>query len=212
MDDALRHGALRARAEIVSGRLRGEALLALLLEVPPFDRDAWVDALLGIEDLPEDVPDLPRGAVLYLPCGVDEILATLRELRIRPGDHFVDLGSGLGRVSILFHLLSGVRASGIEIQGPLVESARLRCAALGLTGVSFVHANAADLELDGSHFFLYAPFNGELLERVLARLEDVARERPVVVCAVGTELHGVRWLRARRTLSVVVTIYDSSWD
>jgi SAM-dependent methyltransferase len=208
VDDSLRLQARAARAEIASGALRGAALRALLCVVPFLDRDAWVDELLGIEPPPPDAPDLPRGAVPYLPCGVDEILALVQEA-VGPGDELVDLGSGLGRVAILVHLLSGARTRGIEIQAALVDRARARCAALGLTAVSFVHGDAADAELDGSIFFLYAPFNGAVLARVVRRLEDVARRRPIVVAAVALELPDAPWLAARSTSSAALTLYES---
>jgi SAM-dependent methyltransferase len=148
MDDSLRLMARTARAGIESGALRGDALLQRLLSVPLCDRDVWVDQLLGIEEPPPDIPDLPRGAVPYLPCGVEEILAMVLEAPVRPDDELVDLGSGLGRVVILAHLLSGARASGVELQEPLVRGARARCAALGLAAVSFVHADAAEVALE----------------------------------------------------------------
>jgi len=209
VDDSLRHRARTARAELGSGALRGAALLELLLSVPFLDRDAWTDELLGIEHPPPDIPDLPRGAVPYLPCGVEEILAMVREAPLRPGDELVDLGSGLGRVVILAHLLSGARARGVEIQEPLVQSARTRCAELDIDGISFVHANAADAELDGSVFFLYAPFNGEMLRRVLRSLEAVARRRPIVICAVALELRDVPWLLPRKSSCVSLMLYES---
>ncbi|WP_158625545.1 class I SAM-dependent methyltransferase [Corallococcus carmarthensis] len=198
-----------ARADIESGALRGAALSELLLSIPSLERDVWLDELLGFDEPPPDIANLPRGAVPYLPSGVDEILAMVSEVPLRRDDAFVDLGSGLGRVVILAHLLSGARAQGVELQEPLVHLARARCAELALPLVSFVHANAADTELDGSVFFLYSPFNGEMLSAVLRRLEDVARRRPIVVCAVDFELHGVTWLRARKTSKVSLALYDS---
>lgn len=209
MDESLRLRARTARAEIETGALRGAPLLELLLSVPFIDRDDWTNELLGIEALPADIPDLPRGSVPYLPCGVDEIMTMVREVPLGADDHLVDLGSGLGRVLILAHLLSGARAHGVEIQEHLVRSARALCAELALTEVSFVHANAADAELEGSVFFLYAPFDGHMLARVLHSLEDVARRRPIVMCTVGLELRDVRWLVARRTSSVSLCVYDS---
>lgn len=190
--------------------LRDTALFELLLSVPTLDRDAFADALLGIDPPPPDVADLPRGAVPYLPCGVDEILATVRELPVRRGDALLDLGSGLGRVAILVHLLSGARTSGIELQEHLVRGARERCAALALDrDVSFLHADALHAPLDGSIFFLYAPFNGDMLRRVLHRLEEVARRRRIVLCAVDLELPGARWLAPRKTSSLALTLYES---
>ncbi len=209
VEESLRLQARAARAAIESGALRGAPLLALLLSIPFLERDVWTDELLGIEAPPPDVPDLPRGSVPYLPCGVDEIVAMVREVPMRREDDIVDLGSGLGRVLILAHLLSGARARGIEIQEPLVRSAKARCAALALDAVSFVQANAALAELEGSVFFLYAPFNGQMLAQVLARLEAVARRRSIVLCTVGLEFRDVPWLTPRRTSSVSLTLYDS---
>jgi hypothetical protein len=209
VDDSLRLRARTARAEIESGALRGTALIERLLSIPFFDRDAWIDEVLGFEIPPPDIPDLPPGSVPYLPSGVEEILAMVLEAPVEPDDELVDLGAGLGRVVILAHLLSGARARGVEIQEHLVSSARARCAELGLVGVTFAHANASEAELDGSIFFLYAPFNGEMLTRTLRRLEDVALRRPIVVCAVGIELHDVPWLLPRKTASVSLTLYDS---
>lgn len=208
MDDSLRHQAESARAKVVSGALRGQALLDLLGTVAPLERDAWVDALLAIEELPSDDGVLPPGSVPYLPCGVDEIIATVLEAPLKPDGDFVVLGSGLGRAAILAHLLSGSSVSGIEIQRHLVESARARCAALGLP-LTFTHANAAEVELRGSTFFMYAPFNGDPLRRVLSRLEKLARRNPIVLCAVDVQFHDVAWLSPRPTSRIALTIYDS---
>jgi SAM-dependent methyltransferase len=209
VDAALRNRARDARGRAISGVLRGEALLECILDVPSRDRDDWVDALLGIDGVPEDVLDLPRGAVPYLPSGVEEIVAMAREIPLKPDDELVDIGSGLGRVVILAHLLSGARAVGIEIQEHLVRAARVSAAELGLDAVSFVHANAAEGALDGSVFFLYAPCNGEMLERVVGRLEAAARRRRIVVCAVGVELHDAPFLALRSRCTPAMALYDS---
>src|SRR5271156_2286574 len=116
MNESLRLSAQKARAAVRSGALRGAPFHELLLSIAEPDRDAWVDELLAIEELPLDVPDLPRGSIPYLPCEVDAIVAMVDEAPLRASDHLVDLGSGLGRAAILAHLLSGARASGIEIQ------------------------------------------------------------------------------------------------
>jgi SAM-dependent methyltransferase len=195
------------RAEIRSGALHGAALRALIEAVPYRDRDAFTDELLGMAPPPPDVA-LPPGGVPYLPCGVAEILALTREAPLGPGDQLVDLGAGLGRVVLLAHLLSGARARGVEIQAPLVRAARARAADLALD-VEFAHGDAAEAALDGSVFFLYAPFNGATLARVLSRLEEVARRRRIVVAAVDLALPGQPWLLPRATSSLALTLYDS---
>lgn len=210
MNEPLRTEARAARLELIAGGLRGQALRERILAVPAGEREVWTDALLGLPEPPPDGPELPRGGVPYLPAGVDEILEMVRAVPLRPGDELVDLGSGLGRVVMLAHLLSGASACGIEVQEPLVKCARACCAELALANVRFIHANAAERELDGSVFFLYAPFSGELLKRVLAQLQAVARRRTIVVCAVGLELPGERWLRRRESNSPALTLYDST--
>ena len=208
MEDSLRDRALQARAAIVAGSLRGAALATAIKAIPQLDRDAWLDEVLGIEPPPPDV-DLPQGAVPYLPCGVDEILVMVRQAPVMAGDTLVDIGAGLGRAAILAHLLSGARTLGVEIQAPLVARARGRCAELGLAAVAFVHGDAAELALDGSIFLLYAPCNGDLLARVVRRLEEVAGRRPITVAAVGLELPEATWLHARASSCRSLTLYDS---
>jgi hypothetical protein len=191
-----------------AGTLRGAALAERILAVPPLDREAWTDYVLDLPEAPPDI-ELPRGAVPYLPAGVDEILTVVREIPVGEEDVFVDLGSGLGRVVILAHLLSGARGCGVELQMPLVQRARACAAKLDLSYVSFVNDDAANIDVDGSIFFLYSPFNGEMMRRVLRRLENAARRRAIVVCAVGVELPGEEWLLERRTSLPSVAIYES---
>ena len=209
MNASLHHSARQARRDVVSGALRGSALVERLLAVPFTERDAWLDALLGFTAAPPDIADLPPGVVPYLPSGVEEILAMVREAPVRADDLLVDLGAGLGRALILAHLVAGVRAHGIELQAPLVAGARAACAALGLEAITFAHANAADVVLDGSRFFLYAPCNGPLLLRVVERIREVAQRRPIVVGTVGFELRDVAWLMPRASTCCSLTLYDS---
>ncbi len=209
MNELLHRDAREAHQAVKAGSLRGPALVERLLAVPHADRNVWVDELLGLPEAPPDVPDLPQGSVPYLPAGVDEILTMVLQAPLRADDELVDLGSGMGRVAILAHLLTGARASGVEIQAPLVDRARSCCDGLGVSDVSFRRADAAETELDGSTFFLYAPFNGDTLTRVVRRLERVARRRPIAVCAVGLEFPSERWLRPRDMSCASITTYDS---
>jgi protein-L-isoaspartate O-methyltransferase len=209
VDERRKLEARAARERVRVGELRGVALRELIDAAPWADRDAWIDELLAIEAHVPDVSDLPRGAVPYLPCGADEILAMVTEVPLTPSDVLVDLGAGVGRVAILGHLLAGARALGIEIQAPLVERARACCAALCLDDVAFLHADAAETELDGSVFFLYAPFNGAMLTRAIDRLAAVARRRRIVLCTVGLELPDVPWLVPRAPSHASLALYDA---
>jgi hypothetical protein len=209
LEDSLRLDAQTARAEIKAGTLHGQALLQRFLAVPFFERDVWADVLLGLPEAPPDISDLPRGTVPYWPAGIDEILAMVLEAPLTPDDEFVDLGSGMGRVVILAHLLSGAKASGVELQLPLVQCAKDCSAALGLANVSFVHANALHAELTGSVFFFYSPFTGEVLRNVLDRLEALSKQKPIILCAVGLEFHEEGWLIRRESSIPALTLYNS---
>jgi precorrin-6B methylase 2 len=209
VDESLLLRAQQVRSAIASGAMHGDAFMKELVSVPRRDRDVWVDALLGLELPPPEDPNLPRGSVFYLPCGVEEILAMVIDAPLREGDRFVDLGAGLGRVVILAHLLTGARAHGVEIQAALTHAANALRDALNLSRVTFEHENAANVALDGSHFFLYAPFNGEMLLAVLRRIEEVARRKRIVVCTVALELD-VKWLKRRTGKNVSLAIYDST--
>lgn len=193
----------------MAGGLRGAELRDTLLAVPTAARESFVDYLLGLPEEPPELPRLPRGAVPYLPAGVDEILAMVAELPLRATDRFVDLGSGLGRVVLLAHLLSGASALGIELQPGLVEAAS-RCAeTLRLSQVCFRCADAAEVELDGTVFFLYSPFTGPTLRQVLDGLRRLAARQPVFIATVGLELPGETWLSQRPSSLPALSLYAS---
>src|SRR5690349_22422940 len=121
------------------------AFRAALLAVPADARDAWVDRLLGLDDLPADGLALPPGGVPYLPCPVEVLLRVVDEAPVRSTDVFVDVGAGPGRAIALVHLLTGAGAIGLEIQPQLVEVARGLAARLGLSRVRCLEGDAATI-------------------------------------------------------------------
>jgi SAM-dependent methyltransferase len=210
VDERLRSRARRAREAVAAGRLRGGAFLEALLAVRFDERDLWLDETLGLPELPADLPNLPLGTVPYLPCDVDAIVHAVREAPVTRADLFVDLGAGVGRPTLLAHLVSGVRAVGVELQPHLVAHARSAATRLGLDEVRFDVADAAAGDIpEGSVYFIYASFNGAALARVLGALEQIAARRPIVLCAVGFEVRE-RWLKERRSASPELVFYDSS--
>lgn len=214
MDERHQESAQRIRAQIQRERHDASELRATLMSVPPTARDAWLDAVFELDAIPEDGPDLPRGCVPYLPCSVDALLRVIDEARVRPDDVFVDVGSGLGRAATLVHLLTGASAIGIEIQSDLVHAARGLATRLRAPRVSFILGNAVELTGQiaiGSVFFLYCPFSGERLARVLADLEVIARTRTIRVCCVDLPLPPCSWLAREPQVSGDVAIYGSTY-
>ena len=188
------------------------AFRAALLSIPPDARDAWLDRVLDLGAPPDDGPELPRGCVPYLPCGVDALIEIVDSAEVGPTDVFVDVGSGVGRAMALVHLLTGAAVIGIEIQSGLVQAGRDLARTVS-SRISNVHGDAIELTgaiMIGSVFFLYCPFSGERLQQVLAELEAIAQTRPIRVCCVDVPLPACEWLAAEPAASGSVTVYRSA--
>jgi len=103
-------------------------------------------------------------------------------------------------VPILVHLLTGVRAVGIEIEPAYCRVARKEAERLGLSGVSFLEGDARTADYrPGTVFYLFTPFVGEMLQDVLDRLEEQVKGRAVTVCGYGPcnpRLARQGWLRS----------------
>lgn len=184
-----------------------------LLNVPSRARDAWLDLVLGLDELPEDGPELPQGCVPYLPCSVDVLLRMIDQAGVQAADVFVDLGSGLGRAGTLVHLLTGASAIGIEIQPALALAARELSARLRLSRVPSIEGDAAKLSglvTIGTVFFLYCPFGGERLVKVLDQLESIARTKLLRVCCVDLPLPARDWLTPDPKHDENLAIYRSN--
>jgi SAM-dependent methyltransferase len=189
--------AARMARAIEADRHDRRAFRDALLGVPPAQRDAWLDRVLGLGAVPEDGPELPRGCTPYLPCPVDALVRIADHAAVSPSDVFVDVGSGVGRAAALMHLLTGAGVIGIEIQPHLITSARELVARLATTRVANVAGDAAQLVgymMTGSVFFLYCPFSGARLDKVLDDLEPIAQTRPIRVCCVDLPLPPRAWL------------------
>lgn len=196
------------RTQLRTGALRGEALAERIRARPPADREEWLEALLGVDRPPQaSLPPHPE-LLGYHASGVGSLLHLVRDTPIRADDVFVDVGSGMGKVTLLVHLLTGARCVGLERDPVLVEAARARAAALGVTDVTYVQGDAREMALQGSVYFLYLPFNGVALQEAMARLEEATRGRPVRVCTLGLDLAAFTWLHPRECCDFWTGIYD----
>ncbi len=213
MDAGLRESAERVRSLLERGQGDPSRFRAELTRIPLAARDAWVDLVFGLDAPPDDGPQLPVGCVPYLPCSVDALLRATEQAPVRASDLFVDIGAGVGRAAALVHLLTGAPAIGVEVQPALVAVARALAARLHLPGVSFIEADASrstESWSAGSVFFLYCPFSGERLARLLASLETVARTRTIRVCCVDLPLPPCPFLEPAAPPSLDLAIYRST--
>jgi hypothetical protein len=200
---------LDARARVRAGGLRGNELLAWLATHAPDERDAALERLLGVA---QTATPRPRGEdrMPYMPSAIAPVVRTVLDVPVTRDDVFVDLGAGLGKVTMAVHLLTGARTRGVELQPELVAQGRAQALDLELHDVAFDEADAVDADLgDATVVFLYLPFTGAVLARVMQRLEDVARRRDLVICTLGLDLRGFAWLRERPSDEFWLSIYDT---
>ena len=207
---------LAVSRERIEGSVAGPSALGDFAEalrgVPAIDRDAWVNERLGLEPPPDDGPELPGGCVPYLPCPAGSLLRLVETAAIDRSDLFVDIGAGVGRASVIVHLLTGARALGVEVQSQLVRMAQALTGRLQLGDVRFLEADAATLPeaaLAGTVFFLYCPFSGARLQKVLDQLRAVAQRRPIRVACVDLPLPSCPWLEAIGAHTPELTVYRS---
>ncbi len=197
VDGHHRQRAERVRSLIERGLHDRSFFRMALLGVPSTERDAWVGCVFGLGELPDDGPELPRGCAPYLPCSVDTLLRVVEQTPVRASDVFVEVGLGVGRAAAVVHLLTGAPVIGIEIQPRLVAAARDLATRLLLSRVSCVEGDAVKITgfvSVGSVFFLYCPFSGGRLAKLVADLEPIARTKMIRVCCVDVPFLECPWL------------------
>jgi hypothetical protein len=161
--------------------------------------DALISRVLRIAAPSGPIADLRPGMVAYQPTPARWLLDLADAAGVAAQDTFVDIGAGLGQVATLVALLSGARATGIEIEPAYVAVARSCAAGLGLAQVGFRAEDVLQADLRaGTVFYLYTPLTGEALLQLLARLRAEAATRPIRVCAYGPcapTVEAQDWLR-----------------
>lgn len=161
--------------------------LATAADEPGYDElDTLLGGLLETDALPATPQALDPDMVFYQPTPARIILKLIDLVPVTAKDTFYDIGSGLGQVPILVHLLTGAKTRGVEIEAAYARYADACLTSLNLSAVEFLNADARHVDYaDGSIFYLYTPFGGEILRHVLAKLEAVAAQRPISVCTYG---------------------------
>lgn len=213
VQSAFRNAANQVRTLLLSNQATPASFRAELENIPPRDRDAWLDLLWDLHEIPDDDPKLPRGCAPYLPCPVATVLEAVERAGVTHDDVFVDVGSGTGRTALLANLLTGAGCIGLEIQPALVKAARGRADWLNLHRTRFVEGDAVDLLrfiTIGTVFFLYCPFGGERIHRILDDLEAIARTRQVRICCVHMPALERPWLARLPSTSVELDVYRST--
>lgn len=148
--------------------------------------DALLAGVLAIDEPGMDDTAPPADMVFYQPSPARHIVDGIRRASIVADDVVLDLGSGLGHVPMLVHVLTGAQTRGVEREPAYVDSASRAASALALGDVTFVAGDARNAALAGVDvFYLFTPFIGTVLRDVLARIEAEAARRAVRVVVLG---------------------------
>jgi hypothetical protein len=163
--------------------------------------DELVSGVLRFAKPDSSIGALPAEMVAYQPTPARHIFDLIDRAEITERDVLVDLGSGLGHVSLLASICTGVRSIGIEVEAAYVNCARESAEALKLRNVTFIQQDAREANLSiGTVFYLYTPFRGTILRVVLDLLSREAARRTVRVCTFGPCTAAVaeeQWMEAK---------------
>lgn len=161
--------------------------------------DQFLNGVLLRQPLPEGALPTDPDMVFYQQTPARIILELAAHHPWSKEDRFYDIGSGLGHVPVLLHLLQEVKTTGVEIDPAYCDYARHCAAELGLHEVIFQCADARQTDMrDGTVFFMYTPFRGNMHQQVLEKLRETAQNHPISLYTYGPctfETDAAPWLR-----------------
>jgi len=165
--------------------------------------DIFINGLLSFHDIPDTTKDLEPEMVFYQKTPARIIFGLVDKFSLTKEDVFFDLGSGLGQVTILVNLLTGATTKGVEFEPAFCEYATACAEQLNLSNVAFVNDDARNADYSkGTVFFMYTPFNGEMLQEVLEALQQEAQKREIRIFTYGpctSHLASQDWLNFEGT-------------
>jgi SAM-dependent methyltransferase len=148
--------------------------------------DIFINGLLSPQAIPEQTTALEPEMVFYQKTPARIIFELVEKTFITKDDIFFDLGSGLGQAAILVNLLAGAKARGVEFEPAFCSYAGECAEQLNLPDVSFINADARQTDYsEGTVFFMYTPFKGEILQDVLALLRNESLTRKIKIITYG---------------------------
>lgn len=148
--------------------------------------DELISGILQFEAPSAELIQLPSEMVAYQPTPARHIFDLIRRTALNERDSLIDLGSGLGHVTLIASICTRAGCAGIELEPSYVECARKCAQSLNLNDAKFVQgdARAGDLSC-GTVFYLFTPFVGTVLRDVLNSLRHEAVSRKIRICTFG---------------------------
>lgn len=147
--------------------------------------DDWLEGLLRISRITTGQNRPPFGQV-NMASRAQRISDFLSITNPGQRDTVYDLGCGNGKFAITVAASCAARVKGVEYGQTYVESARRNGERFALRNLEFIHSDVRDVDLsDGTAFYLFFPFWGEVALAVARKLGEVARARDITVYASG---------------------------
>jgi hypothetical protein len=148
--------------------------------------DTFVNCLFSDRPLPEETMALMPDMVSFHKTPVRVLFELTKIAEMDSADVFIDIGSGLGQVVLLVNLITEATASGIEYEPAFCAYANTVGSRLHLTDTTFINADALQGDYSsGTGFFLYTPFEGNMLRDMLGLLRQACRGGMIRLFAYG---------------------------
>lgn len=156
-------------------------------EEPGYDNlDNFINGLSSFHPMPEQIKDLEPDMVYYQKTPARVIFDLVEKSHFSQDDVFFDLGSGLGQAAILVNLLAGIKVKGVEFDPAFCDYARDCAAGLNLSDVTFINCDARKVDYsEGTTFFMYTPFTGEIMREVLTILRKESFQKEIKIITYG---------------------------
>jgi len=148
--------------------------------------DELISGVLQFEEPSAEVVHLESEMVAYQPTPARHIFDLIGRTALTERDSLIDLGSGLGHVTLMASICTSASCTGIELEPSYVDCARKSARSLNLNNVRFIQGDARTADLSGGTlFYLYTPFSGSILRNVLNSLRQEAVRREIRIFTFG---------------------------
>jgi len=149
-------------------------------------RDELISGILQLEEPSAQFVQLNSEMVAYQPTPERHIFDLIRRAVLTDRDSLIDLGSGLGHVTLMASICSSASCAGIELEPSYIECAGQCARSLNLNNARFIEGDARVADLSrGTVFYLYTPFTGAILREVLNVLRHEGVTREIRICTFG---------------------------
>ncbi|MDX1608090.1 MAG: methyltransferase domain-containing protein [Candidatus Spechtbacterales bacterium] len=151
-------------------------------------------------------PEHRHESIRHAPTHYSKIQMMLNILRPDKNDVFYDLGSGYGRVVLYTALMTRAQCFGVELIEDRLQKGREAARKLKLKNAEFLSGNVLDQNLNIANiFFLFNPFKGSVLTKVVEKLKDISDEKKITVIIWGGRemfFTNRNWLEVRTKIPI----------